>query len=96
MSTILVVAAIETNDFLTLLEVNSGEFAIASFNANPLNSRLLLVEVNVGNETLRCNASSNVGHQITTVILAIESIRREHYRSFVVLRGTEERTLGFV
>ena len=74
MSTILVIAAVESNNFITIAEIDSGEFTVTSLHANPLDARHFFVEVDVRDQTLLLQSGSDIGDEVTIINLAVESI----------------------
>ena len=75
---VLVVAAVESDDFFALVQINFDKFSIASFDAHPVDAGLAIVEVDIRDELIRLDASSDVSKKVPTIILTVEGVGRQY------------------
>ena len=73
---VLVVAAVESDDLLAFIQIDFDQFSVASLDPNPMDARLALVEVDVGDKLVLLNAGGNVSQKIATIILIVEGVGR--------------------
>ena len=75
---VLVVAAVESDDFLALIQINFDKLSVSSLDAHSVDAGLAIVEVDIGDELIRLDTSSDVSKKVPTIILTVEGVGRQY------------------
>lgn len=88
--TLLAVVAVNTDHFLTLVEVDVGEGPVATLRADPLDSTLVFIEVDVTDHGAELDSGGDVIDPVMAVFVVVERLCVQNQRSDLLIKTHRE------